>query len=64
MRFKIHSVIPCIYKRDYSTGGNRGRGGEGKCYIQTYIHTDRHTDPPTKWVLEEHALLKKYGEER
>ena len=24
MRFKIYSVIPCIYKRDYSMGGNNG----------------------------------------
>ena len=52
-------------------GGDRGqgegwrgerRGGELKCYtqtdIQTYIQTYRHTDPPTKRVLEEHSLLK------
>ena len=34
------------------------RGGELKCYIQTDIHIDRHTDPPTKRVLGEHSLLK------
>ena len=41
----------------YSEGGALGGGGaELKCYIRTDIHTDRHTDPPTKWVLEEHSL--------
>ena len=48
MRLKIHSVIACIYKRDYSTGG-KGMGAS-----VTY----RQTDPPTKRVLEEHLLLK------
>ena len=38
-------------------GGER-RGGDLKCYIQTDIQTYRHTDPPTKRVLEEHSLLK------
>ena len=39
--------------------------GEGRgvkmlqTYIHTYRHTDiRHTDPPTKRILEEHSLLK------
>ena len=27
--------------------------------LRTYIHTDRHTDPLTKWVVEELSLLKK-----
>ena len=37
------------------------REGELKCKdIQTYRHTDRHTDPPTKRVLEEHSLLKNW----
>ena len=38
-----------------------GSEGELKCYINTYIHTYEyiHTDPPTKWVLEELSLLKK-----
>ena len=34
------------------------RGGELKCYIHTYRQTVRHTDPLTKWVLEELSLLK------
>ena len=47
--------------------GGEGRGGEGlekgregelKCYIHTYIHTDRYTDPLKKWVVEELSLLK------
>ena len=36
------------------------RGGDLKCYIQTDIQTYRHTDPPTKRVLEEHSLLKRF----
>ena len=37
-----------------------GRGGEkrGAKVLHTYKHTDGHTDPPTKRVLEEHSLLK------
>ena len=38
------------------------RGGDLKCYIQTDIQTYRHTDPPTKRVLEEHSLLKRESE--
>ena len=56
MRFKIHSVIPCIYKRDYSVSlfvclfvslfflSFLGRGGErrgGK--LKCYRHTDIQT---------------------
>ena len=26
--------------------------------LHTYVHTYRHTEPPTKRVLEEHSLLK------
>ena len=37
---------------------SRGEKLKIKCYINTYIQTDRHTEPPTKWVLEEHSLLK------
>ena len=33
MRFKIHSVKPCIYKRDYSTGGNIG----SLIYVEKYL---------------------------
>ena len=58
----MHSVIPCIYKRDYSTGGKR-RGGELKCYrhtdIQTYRHTDRHTDRPSDEAVPRGAFALK-----
>ena len=27
--------------------------------LHTYIHTDRHTDPLTKWIIEELSLLKR-----
>ena len=36
----------------------RGEKGRGVKMLHTYIHTDRHTEPPTKRVLEEHSLLK------
>ena len=29
--------------------------------FRTDIQTDIHTEPPTRWVLEEHSLLKKIG---
>ena len=55
MRFKIVQVIPCICKRDYSTGGNNGSlmiqkniqllGREGE--LKRYIHSDIHTDRPS-----------------
>ena len=35
------------------------RGEELKCYIHTDRQTDRHTDPLTKWVVEELSLLKR-----
>ena len=37
------------------------RGGErrGVKMLLTYRHTDRYTDPLTKWVVEELSLLKK-----
>ena len=94
MRFKMHSVIPCILNKiiqledieKYLVAGplslsrlfvsffvifchflslclfvslflcffvgGEGRGGAGK--LKCYIQTSRHTDPPTKRVLEEH----------
>ena len=39
-------------------GEGRGKKGRRAKVLQTYRHTDRHTDPPTKRVLEEHSLLK------
>ena len=41
--------------------GAKGEGREGEKRggeLKSYGHTDRHTDPPTKGVLEEHLLLK------
>ena len=47
-------------------GEGRGEKGRDAKVLQTYIQTDRHTDPPTKRVLEEHSLLKIFllGEKR
>ena len=42
-------------------GKGQGREGELKCYIHTYRQTYRHTDPLTKWVVEELSLLKKHS---
>ena len=38
MHFKIHSVIPCIYKR------GRGEKGRGAKVLHTYRHTNRPSD--------------------
>ena len=38
----------------WGVGELRGEKRRGAKVIKTY----RHTDPPTKWVLEEHSLLK------
>ena len=32
--------------------------GRGVKMLHTDIQTDRHTEPPTKRVLEDHSLLK------
>ena len=53
----VRKLCPAMKNVNKGRGGER-RGGELKCYIHTYIHSDRHTEPPTKRVLEEHSLLK------
>ena len=49
-------------RREEERGGE-GREGEGTGakVLHTYIQTDRHTDPLTKWVVEELSLLKING---
>ena len=63
MCLKKHSVIPCFYKREQGRDGEgsgaEGRGEKGRGV--NMLHTDRHTEPPTKRILEEHSLLKKVG---
>ena len=39
-------------------GEGRGEKGRGVEMLHTYVQTYRHTDPLTKWVVEELSLLK------
>ena len=49
-----------------SLGEEIRREGRGVKMLHTYIHTDRqterHTDPLTKWVVEELSLLTSVGD--